>query len=172
MKNSFFLFFFFVFQWQFAQVDSLAVDSLEVNFNEVIIDSVFVDSMEVATFQNQIGNADAIKKFYQKLQQLEAQKNCKLRIVHIGDSHIQADLFTGKMRSLLQQKYGNGGLGFTFPYNLAKTNGNHYIKYNATSSFESYRNIYPDSTKPVGLSGIALFTTSKDFAIFNIIGNN
>lgn len=165
MKNSFFLFFFFLFQWQFAQVDSLAVDSLEVNFNEVIIDSVFVDSLEVATFQNQIGNADAIKKFCQKLKQLEEQKNCKLRIVHIGDSHIQADLFTGKMRSLLQQKYGNGGLGFTFPHNLAKTNGNHYIKYNATAPFESYRNIYQDSTKPVGLSGIALFTTSKDFAI-------
>jgi LysM repeat protein len=165
MKNSFFLFFFFVFQWQFAQVDSLAVDSLEVNFNEVIIDSVFVDSLEVSNFQNQIGNADAIKKFYQKLQQLEQQKNCKLRIIHIGDSHIQADLFTGKMRSLLQQKYGNGGLGFTFPYNLAKTNGNHYIKYNATASFESYRNIYSDTTKPVGLSGIALFTTTKDIAI-------
>lgn len=165
MKNSFFLFFFFVFQWQFAQVDSLAVDSLEVNFNEVIIDSVFVDSLEVATFQNQIGNADAIKKFYQKLQQLEAQKNCKLRIVHIGDSHIQADLFTGKMRSLLQQKYGNGGLGFTFPYNLAKTNGSHYIRYNASTTFESYRNIYQDTTKPVGLSGIALFTTTKDVAI-------
>jgi lysophospholipase L1-like esterase len=165
MKNSFFLFFFFVFQWQFAQEDSLALDSLEVDFNEDIIDSVFVDSLEVSTFQNQIRNSDAIKKFYQKLQQLEQQKNGKLRIVHIGDSHIQADLFTGKMRNLLQQKYGNGGFGFTFPHNLAKTNGSHYIKYNATTSFESYRNIYPDTTKPVGLSGIALFTTSKDFAI-------
>lgn len=165
MKNSFFLFFFFVFQWQFAQEDSLALDSLEVDFNEVIIDSVFVDSLEVSTFQNQIRNSDAIKKFYQKLQQLEQKKNGKLRIVHIGDSHIQADLFTGKMRNLLQQKYGNGGFGFTFPHNLAKTNGSHYIKYNATTSFESYRNIYPDTTKPVGLSGIALFTTSKDFAI-------
>jgi lysophospholipase L1-like esterase len=165
MKNSFFLFFFFVFQWQFAQEDSLTLDSMEVDFNEVIIDSVFVDSLEVSTFQNQIRNSDAIKKFYQKLQQLEQQKNGKLRIVHIGDSHIQADLFTGKMRNLLQQKYGNGGFGFTFPHNLAKTNGSHYIKYNATTSFESYRNIYPDTTKPVGLSGIALFTTSKDFAI-------
>jgi LysM repeat protein len=165
MKNKIFLFFFFITQLLFAQVDSLAVDSLEVNFNEVIIDSVFVDSLEVSNFQNQIGNADAIKKFYQKLQQLEQQKNCKLRIVHIGDSHIQADLYTGKMRILLQQKYGNGGLGFTFPYNLAKTNGNHYIKYNATASFESYRNIYSDTTKPVGLSGIALFTTTKDVAI-------
>ncbi|RBA29202.1 GDSL-type esterase/lipase family protein [Flavobacterium tibetense] len=165
MKNKIFLFFFFITQLLFAQVDSLAVDSLEVNFNEVIIDSVVVDSIEVTTFQNQISNAEAIKKFYQKLQQLEVQKNCKLRIVHIGDSHIQADLFTGKTRSLLQQKYGNGGLGFTFPYNLAKTNGSHYIKYNATASFESYRNIYSDSTKPVGLSGIALFTTTKDVAI-------
>lgn len=170
MKNKIFLFFLFVFQWHFAQVDSLAVDSLavdslEVNFNEVVIDSVFMDSLEVTNFQNQLGNVGALKNFYQKLLQLDQQKNGKLRIVHIGDSHIQADLFTGKMRKLLQQKYGNGGLGFTFPYNLAKTNGNHYIKYKATTSFESYRNIYSDTTKPVGLSGIALFTATKDFAI-------
>jgi hypothetical protein len=99
---------------QFAQVDSLAVDSLEVNFNEVIIDSVFVDSLEVATFQNQIGNADAIKKFYQKLQQLEQQKNCKLRIVHIGDSHIQADLYHWKNAKFTPTKIRKRRFGIYF----------------------------------------------------------
>lgn len=161
MFNKFIVLFFFLSQLAFAQVE----DSLDVEMNEVIIDTVAVDSTALAVFKNEIINAKAIQKFYNKLQQLEKRSDCKLRIAHIGDSHIQADLFSGKMRTLLQKKYGNAGLGFSFPYNLAKTNGNYFIKYSSNINFESYRNIYPDSTKPVGLSGIALFTKEKDFVI-------
>lgn len=141
--------------WQFL--------SAQVQDSIVLVNTVMVDSLMPNS--DSIINPEAISKFYEKLQQLEEKKDCKLRVVHIGDSHIQADLFTGKMRSLLQDKYGNSGLGFTFPYNLAKTNGNHFIKYTSNASFESYRNIYPDTTQPVGLSGIALYTKNKDFAI-------
>lgn len=44
------------------------------------------------------------------------------KIVHIGDSHIQADLFSGQVRRLLQQKYGNAGTGLVFPYRQINTN--------------------------------------------------
>ncbi len=153
MRNKILFLIFISCQFLSAQVDD------SIDFEEgVVIDSLMDNS-------NRIINAEAIVKFYEKLQQLEEKKDCKLRVVHIGDSHIQADLFTGKIRSLLQEKYGNSGLGFTFPYNLAKTNGNYFIKYTSNASFESYRNIYPDTTQPVGLSGIALYTKSKDFAI-------
>ncbi|MDK2771202.1 MAG: GDSL-type esterase/lipase family protein [Flavobacterium sp.] len=149
----------------FVGLCSFAQDSTEVFLDEVEIDTATVVISEESNFSNEIINSKSIHNFYQKLAQLEKTKNCKLRIVHIGDSHIQADLFTGKMRSLLQERFGNGGLGFSFPYNLAKTNGNYFIKYSTTTSFESYRNIYSDTTKLVGLSGIALETRAKDFAI-------
>lgn len=45
------------------------------------------------------------------------------KIVHIGDSHIQADMFSGQVRKLIQQKYGNAGVGLVFPYKQIKTNG-------------------------------------------------
>lgn len=45
------------------------------------------------------------------------------KIVHIGDSHIQADWFSGRLRTLLQQQYGNAGKGLVFPYRQIKTNG-------------------------------------------------
>lgn len=151
MSNKITFFIFFVCQFLLSQVD------------EVKIDSIMIDSVE--DYKNEIINPEAIKKFYGRMYQLEQKKDCKLRAVHIGDSHIQADIFTGKIRSLLQDKLGNGGLGFSFPYNLAKTNGNYFIKYSSNTSFESYRNIYKDSTQPVGLSGIALYTKEKDFAI-------
>lgn len=151
MRNKITFFIIFTCSFLFAQVD------------EVVIDTVMVDS--VGMYKNEIINPNAIKKFYERMNQLEQKKDCKLRAVHIGDSHIQADIFTGKIRSLLQNKLGNGGLGFSFPYNLAKTNGNYFIKYTSNASFENYRNIYKDSTQAVGISGIALFTKDKDFAI-------
>lgn len=157
MKNSI-LFFFLIFcQISFCQVVS--------DTTEVIIDSVVVDSIAVEEFSNDIHNAKAIYKFLRKLDTVEQTKKNKVRIVHIGDSHIQADLFSGKMRALLQNKFGNAGLGFTFPHNLANTNGNHYIKYSSTVSFSSQRNTKPNDGKPIGLSGIALYTESNEFAI-------
>ncbi len=38
-----------------------------------------------------------------------------VRILQFGDSHTAADLFTGQLRSNLQTRFGNGGLGFQFP---------------------------------------------------------
>lgn len=45
------------------------------------------------------------------------------KVVHIGDSHIQADWFSGRLRDLMQQQYGNAGKGFIFPYKQIRTNG-------------------------------------------------
>ena len=38
-----------------------------------------------------------------------------VRILQFGDSHTAADLFTGEMRTQLQSRFGNGGLGFQYP---------------------------------------------------------
>ncbi|WP_225990318.1 LysM peptidoglycan-binding domain-containing protein [Flavobacterium sp. SaA2.13] len=105
-----------------------------------------------------------MKAFFEKLQMLEEQKSGKINIVHIGDSHIQADLFSGTIRENLQTRFGNGGLGFSFPHSMAKTNGSRYVRYTSNASWESRRNIYPENGIPIGLSGIGL-TTQKDFVI-------
>ena len=43
-------------------------------------------------------------------------------IVHIGDSHIQADISTGTTRQLLQYDFGNAGRGLVSPLKIAGTN--------------------------------------------------
>ena len=97
--------------------------------------------------------------------QLEQSKSGKINIVHIGDSHIQADLFTAKIRTQFQKVFGNGGFGFTFPYSVAKTNNSAPIRYSATGNFQSFRNLYADENRPVGLSGFSMEANSDDFAI-------
>lgn len=110
-------------------------------------------------------NQELMNDVFRKLSNLEKSKKNKLNIVHIGDSHIQADIFTNTIREILQNQYGNGGLGFTFPYSLIGTNGSRYVKYISNAKWESLLNVYPVADLGVGLSGIALYTTSADFVV-------
>jgi lysophospholipase L1-like esterase len=56
--------------------------------------------------------------FFVQLQALEAAESTgrpdTLRILQFGDSHTAADMFTGRMRSLFQAHFGNGGAGFSY----------------------------------------------------------
>jgi hypothetical protein len=59
--------------------------------------------------------ADQLDRFFKRLQALETGDNQQtVRMLQFGDSHTAADMFTGRMRSLFQQKFGNGGAGFTY----------------------------------------------------------
>jgi len=110
-------------------------------------------------------NEELLNSLFDKLRNLENGGQGKVNIVHIGDSHVQADFFTDVIRQVLQYRFGNGGYGFTFPYSLAKTNGSHYISYRSDAEWESVRNIAPVSDVAVGLSGIGLYTKSNNFFI-------
>ncbi|MDQ1167421.1 LysM repeat protein [Flavobacterium sp. SORGH_AS 622] len=118
-----------------------------------------------APLEGQFYNAKVLKSFFQKLEKNEDQKNQKINIVHIGDSHIQGDLMTNEIRKNLQQKFGNAGRGLVFPYQLAKTNGSYNERFNSNRVWESYRNIYPFKNNPVGLSGIGLWRDSGGFVM-------
>lgn len=113
-----------------------------------------------------IENADAINNFYHQLDLLEHKQIKKVNITHIGDSHIQADFFTGKMRTYFQDYFGNAGIGFSFPYKLAKTNNsNKRVKYSSNVSFVATRNIFAKTNMPVGLSAIAFESKMPNTAI-------
>ncbi|WP_291136082.1 GDSL-type esterase/lipase family protein [Flavobacterium sp. UBA7663] len=159
MKNRFLMLLFGISFLGFSQ------DTLLVPMDSVYVDIPVIDSIEVTFTGNDIHNPNALLVFYEKMYQLEQSKSGKINIVHIGDSHIQADLFTAKIRTQFQKVYGNGGFGFTFPYSVAKTNNSAPIRYSASGNFQSFRNLYADANRPVGLSGFSMETTSKDFAI-------
>lgn len=84
-----------------------SVFAQEVDSTFVVIDSTIVDSVEVTFDKNDIQNTSALVAFYERLYQLEQTKQGNLNIVHIGDSHIQADLFTAQMRNKMQDSFGN-----------------------------------------------------------------
>jgi hypothetical protein len=103
MKNRFLMLLLGISFFGFAQ------DTLLVPIDSVEVDLPVVDSIEVTFTGNDIHNPNALLAFYEKMYQLEQSKSGKINIVHIGDSHIQADLFTAKIRTQFQKVYGNGG---------------------------------------------------------------
>jgi len=125
-----------------------------------------IDITEGETYTgNHIYNSKVLESVFKKLIQNESEKNQKINIVHIGDSHIQGDLMTNKIRKILQQQFGNGGRGFVFPYQLAKTNGSYNERFRCNRIWDSYRNIYPVRNYPVGLSGIGLWRDTGGFVV-------
>ncbi|MEA3496511.1 MAG: GDSL-type esterase/lipase family protein [Bacteroidota bacterium] len=97
---------------------------------------------------------------YKTLNSLALQGKGKINIVHIGDSHLQADYFSGELRKRLQTfiKGGLGSRGFLFPYSVAKTNNptNYKVKY--TGNWERCRNVSKDNPFDLGLAGINVYT--------------
>jgi len=132
---------------------------------EVAVDSMEVDTIPVIIPKNGIQNPKSIASFLQKLYALEKTHSGKINIVHIGDSHIQADLMTNKVRKNLQAVFGNGGRGLVFPHSLARTNGSWDIKFSSNGSWDNHRIVSQIDGSKVGLSGIALMSKSDDFAI-------
>jgi len=116
--------------------------------------------------QYPIKNAPLLQPFFEKLIKLEENKEGKINIVHIGDSHIQADFFTNAVRKPLQQEFGNGGHGFTFPYSLNKPAKPY--RFAASAAWQICRNNRPARCEPgteIGLSGYGLGTKAGQFVL-------
>lgn len=106
------------------------------------------------------GSDSALVHFFAALDSLKLDPSRTLSIVHIGDSHLQADYFSGMLRVLLQEKFGNAGRGLVFPYTVARTN--EPASYSSASSGEwrGVRSVINPDSAAIGISGISLFSIS------------
>ncbi len=95
----------------------------------------------------------------------EAIDDTIVSIVHIGDSHLQADCATARTRTLLQNHYGSSGRGLVIPFRLAGTN--QPLDYSITTDSRMVtasimRTPYPTT---MGFTGISLEPRSRRFDI-------
>jgi len=59
------------------------------------------------------GAGDSLVRFLRRLTTLgSAPEGTVIRVAHFGDSHTAADLWTGRLRAVLQDRFGDGGRGF------------------------------------------------------------
>ena len=94
--------------------------------------------------------------FFNRLDSIYEGKKGKLHIFHIGGSHIQADIYSNKLRTYLQNTnaVSMGQRGFVFPFHLARTNNPTNYRITATKEkWQGYRCSVRDSIA-WGLSGV------------------
>ncbi len=116
----------------------------------------------IALDKNKIENDfTSLKLFYEKLYLLEQKKSTRINITHIGDSHIQADFFSGTIRQQLQLKYGNAGRGLIFPYRVAKSNEPASYKTTTNTKWDAKRNVFFEKPLPIGISGFTIETNDS-----------
>ncbi len=96
-------------------------------------------------------------------------RDVQFRIVHIGDSHIQAGFFTDEVRQLLSSYFSDSVIseGYAFPYNLAGTNSPREYTFASTGNWKFSKVL--GSTEPIGagLSGM-IMETDDSVASLNV----
>ncbi|MEO1449221.1 MAG: GDSL-type esterase/lipase family protein [Bacteroidota bacterium] len=117
-------------------------------------------------------NFRGLRHFYSQLEKLERGQTRQVRILHIGDSHIQADWFSGRLRLALQKRYGSAGRGLVFPYRVAKTNSPSDILSSSDAVWQAKRNISVENPLPIGVSGITIQTRTPDYQLEVALGPN
>lgn len=111
---------------------------------------------------NKIENdSNSLHFFYKKLYELQKTKKGRVDIVHIGDSHLQADLFSGTIRQKIQLQFGNAGRGLLFPYHIAKSNEPTTYKTTSNTIWDAKRNVFYENPLPIGISGFTIETTDS-----------
>ncbi len=95
-------------------------------------------------------------RLFAKFDSLLLSGENKINIVHIGGSHIQADIYTHRIRQEMQSFFPGilGSRGFFFPYKIAQTNSpsNLWIRY--SGEWDISKNTQPAPMRMLGLSGI------------------
>ena len=128
----------------------------------------FIDStLNLIQFPN---GKDSFEPFYQKMDSLVFENKGQVRIMHIGGSHIQADVISGRIREHLVKEYpgSSAGRGFVFPYSAARTNTPSSYGSQYKGVWDMSKNVLREVKKPLGLLGIAV-STSDPRAEFSLL---
>jgi lysophospholipase L1-like esterase len=99
-------------------------------------------------------------KLFATIDSVEHGTKKQIHILHIGGSHIQADVWTGEVRKRLREFIPNatGARGFIFPQKLAHTNGSPNFQVQYTGEWMAFRNTNRAPLYPIGLAGVTAST--------------
>jgi lysophospholipase L1-like esterase len=124
-----------------------------------------IDSAAISLFdyeQNKLENPQALTPLFTKLHNLKNGSQENVVLVHIGDSHIQADLLSDVVRSEFQKYFGNAGRGLVFPYQVVKTNGPFEYHSSSNSTWKWNRIARNDTIPSCGISGFGMHSKSEN----------
>lgn len=116
-----------------------------------------------------VGESSEVMRFVEKMDSVLLFRKGRVNILHIGGSHVQADMYTHVFRLNIDSL--NGELmpprGLLFPYSVAKTNNPSNYKVRYGGEWTGARNSLRQFSLPQGLCGILSYTvdTSAWFSV-------
>lgn len=119
----------------------------------------FVDSVA-----NEVQQPYYLTPFFTKLRDVGSDSTQQVRVVHIGDSHIQADFWTGELRRLFQSEFGNAGRGLIFPFGLAQSHNPTDVVTKSNIEWSKRTNAKAEGPE-IGIAGASIATTNPKFHI-------
>ncbi len=132
-------------------VENLLVRGLEVP-------PFVVDSLRFMQFPGK----DAARRdlFFSKIDSILLCGEGKINILHIGGSHVQADVISHTVRCHLDSINGDlkPARGVFFPFQAAKTNNPSNFKVRSKGEWIASRNLKKERLSKIGMTGIALTT--------------
>jgi len=120
---------------------------------------------------NTLINPVHLKPFFNKLLRLENNDSSQVSILHIGDSHIQADILTREVRKCFQLQFGNAGRGLVFPLKVAGTNEPADYRSSANAGWTVAKINGQNKNPEPGISGISM-SSEESGAYFDICTTN
>jgi len=90
-----------------------------------------------------------------------------VRVLQIGDSHVQGSFLGGEFRRLFQDSRGDAGRGLVFPHRTAGTNGAYDLSWIGEGPWSISNELRHETSMPWGLAGWSL--ASMDSSRFLIL---
>lgn len=123
--------------------------------------------MKEARLRTFRGSRRALNPFMERLDNVIERKQGTVNIWHVGGSHVQAGIFSHRMRRNFAL-YLNGGVAsrtILFPYKLVNTNGPTDYSVSGTGRWSRSRNIERSPSYEMGLTGITAVTSTPGASI-------
>ena len=130
-----------------------------MSFNSLLSQPIYWNKFEYQKYPWIDSNVNVIQTHRKKLiapfmAKLKKTNKQRVHILHIGDSHVQADIFTHETRTLMGCTFGHAGRGMVFPYTTARTHTAADYRSKHTGKWYYARNVERNPELPIGVTGI------------------
>lgn len=112
-----------------------------------------------------IQRPEKLQSFFNRLKELKKGERKNVSILQIGDSHIQADWLSGRIREHFQKDFGHAGRGLIFPARAGKSNESYTFQSIAKGNWEFKRAVFPEQPLPIGIAAMTLSTCDTTASI-------
>lgn len=152
-----------VFLIQFVKSQDYPYDIYHYNF-------VRYDKNEMHFYND----SSSFNKLFTSIDNLILKGEGQIKVVQLGASHTQADIFSGQVRKRLQTFFPGlkSGRGYVFPFRMIRTNNpsNYYTRH--TGDWDVCRNVEWRKTCNLGVTGIAATTYSNGATVSVYLRND